>query len=85
MAVTVQLQKRKSGREPQVVWHQDDLIGGKPSVAKSLTTSPPRVEAGLNTSTVALRVVGDDEREPSAWGYKYGNLAFRVGGVSNLR
>jgi hypothetical protein len=27
------------------------------------------VEAGSNTSIVALRVVGDDKKEPSTWGY----------------
>jgi hypothetical protein len=48
------------------------------------------VEAGSNTSTVTLRVVGGDEKEPSArgiplGGYKYGDLALQVGGVSNLR
>jgi hypothetical protein len=54
-----------------------------------------RVEAGLNTSTVALRVVGGDERgtqclrikpgHPVPGGYKYEDLALQVGGVSNLR
>jgi hypothetical protein len=38
-----------------------------------LELSHPRVEAGSNTSTVALRVVGDDEKEPSAWGYNRAN------------
>jgi hypothetical protein len=28
-----------------------------------------RVEVGLNNFTVALRVVGGGEKEPSAWGY----------------
>jgi hypothetical protein len=28
-----------------------------------------RVEAGPNTSTVALRVTEGDEKEPGAWGY----------------
>jgi hypothetical protein len=28
-----------------------------------------RVETGSNTSTVALRVVGGDEKGTSAWGY----------------
>jgi hypothetical protein len=28
----------------------------------------PRVKAGSNTSVVALRDVGGDEKEPSAWG-----------------
>jgi hypothetical protein len=32
------------------------------------------VEAGSNTSTVDLRVVGDDEMEPSAWGYNRDTL-----------
>jgi hypothetical protein len=53
------------------------------------------VEEGSNTSTVALRVVGGDEKgtqylgvypgHPVAGGYKYGDLALQVGGVSNLR
>jgi hypothetical protein len=33
-----------------------------------------RVEAGSNTSTVALRVVRGDEKEPSAWGYNRATL-----------
>jgi hypothetical protein len=33
-----------------------------------------RVEAGSNISTVALRVVGDDENEPSAWKYNWATL-----------
>jgi hypothetical protein len=56
MTARVQLQKI-SGCEPQVVWHQDELIGGK----------PPFINL---TSTVS---------------YKYGVLAFQVGGVSNLK
>jgi hypothetical protein len=54
-----------------------------------------RVEAGSNTSTVALRVVGDDEKRtqclgveldhPVPGGYKYGDLVLQAGGVSNLR
>jgi hypothetical protein len=32
------------------------------------------VEAGSNTSTVALRVVGGEEREPSVWGYNWATL-----------
>jgi hypothetical protein len=53
------------------------------------------VEAGSKTSTVALLVVGDDEKgtqcrgvylgHPVPGGYKYGDLALQVGGVSNLR
>jgi hypothetical protein len=53
------------------------------------------MEAGSNTSTVALRVVGRDEKGirrlrvqfgyPVAEGYKYGDLALQIGGVSNLR
>jgi hypothetical protein len=34
-----------------------------------------RVEVGKNTSIVALRVVGGDEREPSAWGYHWATLS----------
>jgi hypothetical protein len=54
-----------------------------------------RVEAGSNTSTVALRVVGGDETGMQCLGaylghsvpggYKYGDLALQIGGVSNLR
>jgi hypothetical protein len=54
-----------------------------------------RVEAGSNTSTVALRVAGGDENctqclgvkpgHPLPGGYKYGDLALQVGEVSNLR
>jgi hypothetical protein len=53
------------------------------------------VEAGSNTSTVALRVVGSDEKGThcrGAWPghpvlgvYKYGMLTLHVGGVWNLR
>jgi hypothetical protein len=53
------------------------------------------VEAGSNTSTVVLRVVGGDEKgtqclgvqlgHPVPQGYKYGDLAVQVKGVSNLR
>jgi hypothetical protein len=53
------------------------------------------VEAVSNISTVALRVVGSDEKgiqfpgvylsRPVPEGYEYGDLAFQVGGVSNLR
>jgi hypothetical protein len=54
----------------------------------------PRMEASLNISTVALRVVGGDENGTQyfgynwpncSWGYKYGDLTLQVGGVSNLR
>jgi hypothetical protein len=53
------------------------------------------VEAVSNTTTVALRVVGVDEKgtqclgvwlsHPVPGGYKYGDLALQVGAVSNLR
>jgi hypothetical protein len=33
-----------------------------------------RVKAGSNTYTVALRVVGGDKKEPSAWGYNWDTL-----------
>jgi hypothetical protein len=33
-----------------------------------------RVEAGLNTSIVALQIVGGDEKEPRAWGYNCDTL-----------
>jgi hypothetical protein len=32
------------------------------------------VEAGSNSSPLALRVVGDDEKDPSAWGYNWATL-----------
>jgi hypothetical protein len=44
------------------------------------------VEAGSNTSTVAPRVVGGVEKGTLfLGGYKYGDLALQVGGVSNFR
>jgi hypothetical protein len=53
------------------------------------------VEAGSNTSTLALRVAGGDEKGTQCLGvklghpvpveYKYWDLALQVGGVSNLR
>jgi hypothetical protein len=53
------------------------------------------VEAGSNTSTVALQVVEGDEKgteclgvklgHPVPGGYKYRDLALQVGGVSNMR
>jgi hypothetical protein len=53
------------------------------------------VELGSNTSTVAPRVIGGDEKGTQCLGvqlghpvpgeYKYGDLIFQVGGVSNLR
>jgi hypothetical protein len=53
------------------------------------------VEASSNTSTVALLVVGGDEKgtqclgvksgHPLPGGYKYGDLDLQVGGVSNVR
>jgi hypothetical protein len=50
---------------------------------------PPRVEVCSNTSIVALRVVGGEEREPSAQGYNwatlYGHMTLQIGGASNLR
>jgi hypothetical protein len=33
-----------------------------------------RVEAGSNTSTVAPRVTGGDEKDPSAWGCNWATL-----------
>jgi hypothetical protein len=54
-----------------------------------------RVEALSNASTVALRFVGGDEKgiqclgvklgHPVPGGYKYGDLALKVEGVSNFR
>jgi hypothetical protein len=52
------------------------------------------VEAGSNTSTVALQVLGGDEANPVSGcttghplprGCKYEDLALQVGGVSHLR
>jgi hypothetical protein len=53
------------------------------------------VEEGSNTSTVALRVIGGDEKgtqcmgvylgHPVPGGYKYGDLALYIEGVSKLR
>jgi hypothetical protein len=50
------------------------------------------VEVVSNTSTVALRVVGGDEkgtqclgRPPCSWGCKYRDLYLQVRGVSDLR
>jgi hypothetical protein len=40
----------------------------------TLAESDPGVEAGSNTSIVALRVVGGDEKEPSTWGYNWVTL-----------
>jgi hypothetical protein len=38
MVITVRIKLKKEkkiyGREPQEAWHQDELIGGKPTVAK---------------------------------------------------
>jgi hypothetical protein len=61
----------------------------------SYTKEPLHAEAGSNTSTVTLRVVGGDEEGTPCLGvqlghhvpggYKYGDLALQVGGVSNLR
>jgi hypothetical protein len=52
------------------------------------------VEAGQNSSTVALRVVRGDEKgtqcpgvylgHPVSGGYKFGDLALQVGGVSRI-
>jgi hypothetical protein len=55
----------------------------------------PRLEVSSNTSTIALRLVGVDEKgtqclgvqlgHPDAGGYKYGNLALQVGGVFKFK
>jgi hypothetical protein len=52
-----------------------------------------RVEAGYNSSTVipasrkrqqkGIPVPGGITGSPCSWGYKYGNLALQVGGVSD--
>jgi hypothetical protein len=38
------------------------------------TKSVARVEAGSNTSTAALRVVGGDEKRTSAWGHNWATV-----------
>jgi hypothetical protein len=53
------------------------------------------MEVGSNTSTVAMRVLGGDVKgtqcmgiqlgHTAPGGYKYGDLALQVAGVSNLR
>jgi hypothetical protein len=68
-----------------------DYISGRPDKHENNT----RVEAGSNSSTVAPRVVGGDEKGtqylgvypgvPLSEGYKCGDLFLKVGGVSNLR
>jgi hypothetical protein len=46
----------------------------------------PSVEAGSNTSTTALRVVGGYVKGTHCLGdHKYGDLALQFGGASNLR
>jgi hypothetical protein len=59
------------------------MLFGRNSAFKS------HVEAGSSTSTLALLVVGGDEKRtqchPVLGGYKYGDLAFQFGGVSDLR
>jgi hypothetical protein len=50
----------------------------------------PYVDAGSNTSTIALRVVRDVEQVSQCLGVLvlktlYGDLALQVGGVLNLR
>jgi hypothetical protein len=41
------------------------------------TVSHPRVKAGSNTSTVALRVVGGDEKETQCLGVNWATLFLR--------
>jgi hypothetical protein len=63
-------------------------------IVAAISQCNPR-EGGVEYSTVALRVVGGDEKRtqclgvyvghPLPGGYKYGDLALRVGGFSNLR
>jgi hypothetical protein len=53
------------------------------------------IEEGSNTSTIALRVVGGEEKGTQCLGgqlghlvpggYKYGDVALQAGEVSNLR
>jgi hypothetical protein len=69
-------------------WATDSFRGSDQELYKDALTTRPRlrrVEAGSNTSTVALRVVGSDEKgtqclgvklgHPLPGGYKYGDLA----------
>jgi hypothetical protein len=68
--------EKNVGRGSQGACCQDELIGGKPPVVKKLLTLiltltlevKSHVEAGLNTSTVALRVIGGDENGTLCWG-----------------
>jgi hypothetical protein len=69
--------------------------GYKEKKLKLEETSSSLVEAGWNISTVALRVVGGDEKgtqclgmqlgHPVLGGYKYGDLVLQVGGGTNLK
>jgi hypothetical protein len=78
-----------------VLWSDLRLYNERPIIIDSSESDSSRVEAGSNTSTVDLRVVGGDKKgtkclgvklgHPVPGGYKYGNLALQIWGVSNLR
>jgi hypothetical protein len=71
------------------------LLERKSSTVVGVEKLEARKEAGSNTSTVALRVVGGDEKgtqclgvapgHPVPGGYKHGGMAFQFWGVSNPR
>jgi hypothetical protein len=92
MAVTCSPLLLSDGRLPSL---SDVTLSVLPSVRPYVLGRCSCVEAGSNTSTVALRLVGGDGKGTSTWGitgqpcswgiYKYGDLALQVGGVSNLR
>jgi hypothetical protein len=62
-------------------------------IARTQCRQKAHVEAGTNTSTVALQVVGGNEKGPSAWGYDWATLFLGdintgrgpPGPISNLR
>jgi hypothetical protein len=79
----------------KLVFHSEEVpISGHTRAAKFVVGLCFRVEAGLNTSTVALRVVRRGEKgthglgvylgHPVPGGYKYGDLVLQVGGVSRI-
>jgi hypothetical protein len=79
-----------------VRWSVRLLYNTSPFVVSAVSdfSVSSHMEAGSNTSTISLRVVGGDGKELSAWEYNwatlflgdiYGDLALQVGGVLNLR
>jgi hypothetical protein len=67
------------GNEKQ--YNNGDNDGGgvfiRPPPIKFIRQAIARVEAGANTSTGALRVVGGDETESSGWAYNWDTLFLR--------